>query len=55
MTLVQELVKELCGMVNGTGFTSESIVRLGACGGCCSVGAETCIDNELAEVGGSLV
>ena len=40
------------GMVNGTGFTLRSIARSRACGGGRSVGTETCIDNELVEVGG---
>ena len=40
------------GMVNGTGLTSRSIARSGACGGGRSVGAETHINNEVAELGG---
>ena len=39
-------------MVNGTGLTTGSIARLGACGCGRSVRAETCIDNQLAEVVG---
>ena len=39
-------------MVNGTGLTSGSIARSGACGGGSSEGAETRVGNELAEVGG---
>ena len=38
-------------MVNETDLTPWSIAWSGACGGGSSVGAETCIDNELAEVG----
>ena len=38
-------------MMNGTGLTSGSIARLGACGGGSYVRAETSID-ELAEVRG---
>ena len=40
------------GMMNGRGLTSGSIARLGACGDGSSVGDDTHIDNELAEVGG---
>ena len=40
------------GMVNGTGITSRSIARSGACGGGSSVGAESYVNNDLAEVGG---
>ena len=39
------------GMVNGAGLTSGSITRSGACGDDSTVGAETGVDNELAEVG----
>ena len=42
------------GMVNGTGLTSESIVRLGVIRGGSTEGAETCVDNELAKVRGFL-
>ena len=42
------------GMVNGTGLTSGSIARSGACGGGSSLGVETRVDNELAEVGAFL-
>ena len=38
------------GMVNGAGLTSGSIARSEACWGGGSVGAETRVDNELAEV-----
>ena len=38
-------------MVNGTSLPSGSIARPGAYG-TWSVGAETCVHNELAEVGG---
>ena len=38
------------GMVNGAGLTSGSIARSGASRGGNTVGAETCVDNELAEV-----
>ena len=34
-------------MVNGVGHTSGSIASSEACGGDSSVGAETCVDNEL--------
>ena len=44
--------KGVGGMVNGTGLTSGSIARSGAYGGSSSMGVETRIDNELAEVGG---
>ena len=44
--------KQVRRMVNGTGFTLGSIARLGACEDGSSMGAETCIDNEMAEVGG---
>ena len=37
--------------VNGTGLTSGSIARSGVYGDGSSVGAETCIDSELVEVG----
>ena len=40
------------GMVNGISPTSGSIAGLGACGGDRPVGAETCVHNELAKVGG---
>ena len=40
------------GMVNGAGFTSGSITRLGASGCGSTVGAETSVDNELAKVRG---
>ena len=40
------------GMVNGTSLESGSIAGPGACGGGRPVGAETCVHNELAEVGG---
>ena len=39
-------------MVDGAGLTSGSIARPGACGGGSSLGAETRVDNELAELGG---
>ena len=39
------------GMVNGAGLSSGSIARSGACGGGSTVGVETRVDNELAEVG----
>ena len=39
-------------MVNGAGLTSGSIARSGASGGGSTVGAETCVDNELAKVRG---
>ena len=42
------------GMVNGTSFALGSIARPGACEGGRPVGAETCVHNELAEVGGFL-
>ena len=41
------------GMANGAGLTLGSIARSGAYGDGSSVGAETQVDNELAEVGGS--
>ena len=41
-------------MVNGTSLASGSIAGPGACGGGRSVGAEICVHNELAEVGGFL-
>ena len=44
--------KGVGGMMNGTGLILGSIARLGACGCGSSVGAETHIDNELAEVWG---
>ena len=37
-------------IVNGAGFTSGSIARLGASGSGSTVGAETSVDNELAKV-----
>ena len=40
------------GMVNGAGLTSGSTERLGASAGGSTVGAETCVDNELVEVRG---
>ena len=39
-------------MVNGTGLTSRSLARSGACEDSSSVGVEIRIDNELVEVGG---
>ena len=42
------------GMVNGTSLASGSIAGLGASGGGRSVGAETSIHNEFAEVAGFL-
>ena len=39
------------GMVNATGLSSGSIAKSRDCGGGSSVGAETHINNELAEVG----
>ena len=42
------------GMVNGTGLTSGSVARSGACGGGRSVGSKTRINNELAVVEGFL-
>ena len=41
-------------MMNGTSLASRSIAGSGACGGDRSVGEETCVNNELAEVGGFL-
>ena len=41
----------VCVMVNGTGLTLGSIARSGVCEGGSYVGADTRIDNELAEVG----
>ena len=38
-------------MVNGTSLASGSIVGLGACGSGRSVGAKTCVHNELVETG----
>ena len=38
------------GMVNGAGLTSGSISRSGASGGGSTMGAKTCVDNELAKV-----
>ena len=40
------------GMVNGTDLTSQFISGSGAFGGGSSVGAETHVNNELAEVRG---
>ena len=40
------------GMVNGTSLASGSIAGPRACGGGRSVGTETCVHNELAEIGG---
>ena len=40
------------GMVNGAGLILGSIASLGACWGGSSVGAETHVNNELAEVRG---
>ena len=37
--------------MNGAGLTSGSIAGSRACGGGSSVGAETRVDNELAEIG----
>ena len=42
------------GMVNVACHTSGSIARSGACGAGSSVGAETHVDSELAEVRGFL-
>ena len=42
------------GMVNGAGLTSGSISRLGASGGGSTVGAKTCVDNELAADKGNM-
>ena len=39
-------------MVNGTSHALRSVAGLGACGGGRSMEAETCVHNELAEVGG---
>ena len=39
------------GTVNGTSLASEPIAGLGAGGGGRSVGTETSVHNELAEVG----
>ena len=44
--------KGVGGMVNGAGLTSGSTARSGACGSGSYVGAETHVDNELAEVRG---
>ena len=40
------------GMVNGTSLASGSIAGPEACGDGRSVGAETCVHNELVKVGG---
>ena len=40
------------GMVNGAGLTLGSIANSEACGGGSSMGVETRVDNELAEVRG---
>ena len=40
------------GVVNGTNLALGSIAGSGACGGGRSLGAETHVNNELAEVGG---
>ena len=45
-------VEAVGGLLNGTGLTSGSIARSGACVGGSSVGAETHVDNVLVEVGG---
>ena len=47
-----ELVKELAGCVWGRSYIG-SIAESGASGGGSSVGAETCVDNELAKITGS--
>ena len=39
-------------MVNGTGLTSGSIARSGVSEGGSTMGAETCVNNELAKVRG---
>ena len=39
-------------MVNGTGLTSGSVARSGACGGGSSVRRKLVSNNKLAEVGG---
>ena len=39
------------GMVNGTSLASGSIARPGACWGGKSVMVESCVHNELVEVG----
>ena len=39
--------EEVGGIVNGAGLTPGSIARPGDWGGDSSVGAETCVDNEL--------
>ena len=37
-------------MVNETSLTSGSTTGLEACGGCRPMGAETCVNNDLASV-----
>ena len=46
--------ERVCGMVNGTGLASGSIAGPEACGVGRPVGVETCVYNELTEVGGLL-
>ena len=40
------------GMVNEAGLTSGFIARSGTSGGGSTVGAEACVDNELAKIRG---
>ena len=49
---VSEVSARAGGMVNGTSLASRSIAGSGACGNGSSVGAETCVKNELMEVVG---
>ena len=52
--VIAEAGEGVGGILSGTGLTSGSIARSGTCGGGRSVGVETRIDNELADVGGFL-